>query len=879
MGGLKSLELTVTLLLVQVFTAAFCEGDGPCQPGLISELEIFRVNRTHGHTVKILGQVNISDCNGQKRAQIHVEDAHLNVDQDGTIRLMRAVTARDQHDSFLIHALDSRGNKFSARVRVKHEPTIHQHPNNHDDHHRPYEVASVIHGQSSGSLKRRKRDWVIPPINFPENDRGPFPKAMVQIRSSNDKSVKMEYSISGAGADQPPKGLFTIDRNSGVLYVTQPLDREKQSQYMLEAHAIAVGKGIEELPLEVIVKVIDQNDNKPEFTQDPFLGSVAETAPPDFEIVKISATDADESGSLNADIKYSILSQEPQLPNANMFSINPVSGMIRLSSSGLDREKLAKYTLVIQAADLNGDGLMNTCSAIITVTDSNDNAPQFENALYTVSVPENKVGAVVVKMPVTDNDEPHTPAWSTRYKIIQGNHGGFFNVSTGPNKVEGIITTVKGLDFEKNMKYTLLVTVENDVPFATRLPTSTATVIVNVEDENEAPIFNPVKKIIVKSEDMAVDSELTQYTATDPDTAKKQTVRYQIERDRAGWLNISKDTGLITVKSPMDRESAFYEDGVYEAIILAIDSDEIPATGTGTLLIELQDVNDNAPTINENSFSICNEDSQPVLLSIADRDGPGYTAPFRVDLQGTSKKNWTAKMNDTRTGILLTLRTRLEEDNYRVVLKVYDSHGLAQESTVLATVCNCKGQSVACGGKIASVWFPGILGILGAVLFLLLLLLLLLLFLRRRRSVKEEPLLQEDDVRDNIYFYDEEGGGEEDQDYDLSQLHRGLDNRPDVYRNDVAPTYMIAPEYRPRPANPEDIGNFIDDNLKAADSDPTAPPYDSLLVFDYEGGGSDAGSLSSLNSSSSGEDQDYDYLNEWGPRFKKLADMYGADDD
>lgn len=49
------------------------------------------------------------------------------------------------------------------------------------------------------------------------------------------------------------------------------------------------------------------------------------------------------------------------------------------------------------------------------------------------------------------------------------------------------------------------------------------------------------------------------------------------------------------------------------------------------------------------------------------------------------------------------------------------------------------------------------------------------------------------------------------KDYDLSQLHRGLDARPDVMRNDVVPTLMPAPQYRPRPSNPDEIGNFIDE--------------------------------------------------------------------
>lgn len=734
--------------------------------------------------------------------------------------------------------------------------------------------------KATKGLKRMKRDWVIPDINFVENDRGPFPKFVSRIRSSDDKDKIIYYSITGNGADKPPIDLFTMDKSTGILYVTQPLDREAQANYSFLAHAVAEGSGQAETPMEIKVIVIDQNDNKPIFTQDTYTGEVAESSPINFEIIQVKANDADQENTDNSDVRYKILSQEPTLPAGDMFTINPVSGAIRVNAKGLDREKNPKYTLGVQAADMRGDGLTGFTTVILTVTDSNDNAPIYTQTQFTATVPENKKDALVAKMLVTDKDDAHTPAWNAKFTIVDGNKDGLFTVVTGPNKQEGIVTTAKGLDFEMVSKHTLLVAVENEVPFAVTLPTATATITITVEDVNEAPIFEPAVKLVSKPENLDIDAEIVQYTAYDPDTARKQTIKYKVLRDPAGWLNVNKDTGLVTVKAPMDREQLFVKNDIYTALIGAIDNDEVPATGTGTLEIKLEDVNDNAPTINERDIRVCNKEPGSHLLTVTDRDGPGFSAPFSVTLEGSSNSNWTAKMNDTRTGIILQLVRELDPGSYTVHLRVSDNHNLEQLSTIMAEVCNCKGPDVTCEGRIASgPPLPIILGVLAGIMLLLMLVLLLLLFARRRRTEVKEPLLPEDDVRDNIYYYDEEGGGEDDQDYyDLSVLHQGLDNRPGVMRDDVVPNFLPAPQYRQRPANPDEIGNFIDDNLKAADNDPTAPPYDSLLVFDYEGGGSDAGSLSSINSSSSG-DQDYDCLSEWGPRFKKLADMYGGGDD
>ncbi|KAM9228027.1 cadherin-1-like [Leptosomus discolor] len=872
-GGCPA-PLCLLLLLLQA-GHRLCERAASCQPGFTAETFALAVPRDSVAAGQALGRVSFADCGEQRHAAAYLsDDTRFKVSRDGVVSATRPLQLQRRQIGFSVHTWDAAGKKHSARVTVRQRWS-------HDHHrHQQQDVAPdvVTFPKPGHGLRRQKRDWVIPPINCPENERGPFPKKLVQIKSNKDKETQVFYSITGQGADTPPVGVFTIERETGWLEVTKPLDREEIDKYVLFSHAVsASGQPVED-PMEIIITVTDQNDNRPIFTKQVFVGYIEENAKPGTSVMTVNATDADDGINVNNGIiGYSILSEEPK-GMQRMFTIDPAKGVISVIGTGLDRETTPNYTLIIQAADQEGNGLTNTATAIVEVTDANDNPPVFDPTMYEGTVNENEVGVVVTRLHVTDRDMQGSPAWQAVYRIKSGDQDGDFTVTTDPKTNDGVLKTAKGLDYETKSRYNLVVTVENAVPFAVPLPLSTANVLVLVGDVNEAPVFVPPVKRVEVMEDLPVGHQVTSYTAQDPDRDQRQKITYRMGSDPAGWLAIDPENGIVTVAQPLDRESVHAINSTYKAIVLAVDSGSPDATGTGMLLLLLQDVNDNGPMPEPRFFDVCNRQPEEQTLTIVDKDLPPNTYPFQAALEHGSGANWTVRMTG-QDALSLSLVKQLEPGEYNVFLKLTDSKGKAQVTPVKAQVCECEGPAKNCERRayVASgLGVPAILGILGGILALLILLLLLLLFARRRKVVKEPLLPPEDDMRDNVYHYDEEGGGEEDQDYDLSQLHRGLDARPEVIRNDVAPSLIAAPQYRPRPANPDEIGNFIDENLKAADTDPTAPPYDSLLVFDYEGSGSEATSLSSLNSSASDRDQDYDYLSDWGSRFKKLADLYGG---
>lgn len=73
----------------------------------------------------------------------------------------------------------------------------------------------------------------------------------------------------------------------------------------------------------------------------------------------------------------------------------------------------------------------------------------------------------------------------------------------------------------------------------------------------------------------------------------------------------------------------------------------VPATGTGTLVVTLLDLNNHPPVIRQSQASVCNVEPSPAMLDIMDRDDPGHKEPFGVEVFGDHKLNWSISVNST----------------------------------------------------------------------------------------------------------------------------------------------------------------------------------------------------------------------------------------
>ncbi|KAM5157665.1 cadherin-7 [Mantella aurantiaca] len=734
---------------------------------------------------------------------------------------------------------------------------------------------------------RTKRSWVWNQFFVLEEYTGSDPLYVGKLHSDVDTGENsIKYVLTGEGAGT----IFNIDEFTGDIHASKRLDREEQAYYTLRAQALdrQTNKPVEP-ESEFVIKVQDINDNEPKFLDGPYIAGIPEMSPVGTSVLQVTATDADDPTYGNsARVIYSILQGQPY------FSVEPKTGVIRTALPNMDREAKDQYLLVIQAKDMVGlmGGLSGTTSVTVTLTDVNDNPPRFPRKSDQYYVPESlPVGSSVAKIKAADADVGLNA--EMEYKIVDGDGQGVFKISVDKDTQEGIVSIQKELDYETKISYTLRIEAANkhvDNRFLSVGPfMDTTTVKITVEDVDEPPVFSQAFYTMMESESAKIGSNIGTVMAHDPDSTNSP-VRYSIDRntDLERYFNIDANSGVITIAKPLDRET----NAVHNITVLAIESQNPAQIGKGYVAISILDINDNAPEFAmQYETNVCENSSPGQVIqeiSAVDRDEPSNGHWFYFSLPpDASNINFTLQDNKDNTASVITKRNgfrRQEQSVFYLPVVIVDSGSpsLSSTNTLTIRVCDCDVDGIAQTCNAEAYTLPAGLstGALIAILACVLTLLVLVLLIVTMRRRKKEPLIfdEERDVRENIVRYDDEGGGEEDTEaFDMTTLRNLNIIRDSKSRRDVTPEiqFLSRPSTRSVPDNLI-FREFIWERLKEADVDPCAPPYDSLQTYAFEGNGSVAESLSSLESVSSNSEHNYDYLSEWGPRFKRLADMYGT---
>ncbi|KAM9319941.1 protocadherin-8 [Gastrophryne carolinensis] len=430
------------------------------------------------------------------------------------------------------------------------------------------------------------------------NDNSPvFQRSVLTVELMEDAPVG--FLLLDLHADDPDEGsngeiiygfspqvsqevrqLFKIDPKSGRLTLEGQVDFETKQTYEFDVQAQDQGATPLSATCKVIVHVLDVNDNAPAISVTPLtsisagVAYITEAAARDSFVALISTADLD-SGA-NGQVQCTLYGHE----HFRLQQAYEDSFMI-VTTSPLDRERIAEYNLTVVAEDLGSPPFKTVKQYTIRVSDENDNAPVFAKPVYEVSVLENNApGAYITTVVARDPDLGHNGKVTYRLADSEIN-GAPISTYVSLDPATGAIYALRTFNYEILKQLDLRVQASDG---GSPQLTSSAIIKVKIVDQNDnhPVIVNPV--LSNGSAEVVLPARaphgflVTHIKARDADEGVNAELTFSLSEEGRNLFTINKQTGEVFLTADVSDDLG----QVFKTIITVTDSGRPPLSSIAT---------------------------------------------------------------------------------------------------------------------------------------------------------------------------------------------------------------------------------------------------------------------------------------------------------
>uniref|UniRef100_A0A8C5MF77 Cadherin domain-containing protein n=1 Tax=Leptobrachium leishanense TaxID=445787 RepID=A0A8C5MF77_9ANUR len=209
-------------------------------------------------------------------------------------------------------------------------------------------------------------------------------------------NAQITYSFRKTSKNALSADIFRINATNGEIKINKKLDFEIIRNYEISVQAMDGGGLVAHS--KILVEVLDENDNAPEI----YVTSITSFLPEDtlsgtqIALIEVYDQDSQENGEVDCQI---IGSSPFQLimSSSNYYKI--------ITTNSMDREKEPYYNITILATDRGSTPFSTTKTIGFSISDVNDNSPEFSKPTYVAYVPENNLpGASIFSIRAYDLD-------------------------------------------------------------------------------------------------------------------------------------------------------------------------------------------------------------------------------------------------------------------------------------------------------------------------------------------------------------------------------------------------------------------------------------------------------------------------------------------